>query len=74
MRQEQQAITAALGAVDFKFNFQVASAGARHASSVIIQATNVYDATAIFRASWPTIESLARRKLAADDRSSIKLE
>jgi hypothetical protein len=74
MRQEQRAIAAASSAVDFKFNFQVIDAGARHACSVIIQAISVHDATALFRANWPTIESLARRNLATDDRSNIRLE
>ena len=74
MRQEQQAIAAALSAVDFKFNFQITDAGVRHACSAIIQAVSVHDATAIFRANWPTIENLARRNLSAHARSDIRLE
>ena len=74
MRQEQQPIAAALSAVDFKFRFQMTNAGARHACSVTIQAINVHDAAAIFRANWPTIENLARRSLAANDLSEIRLE
>ena len=74
MRQEQQAIAAALSAVDFKFNFQITDAGVRHACSVIIQAVSVHDATAIFRADWPTIENLARRSLSAHARSDVRLE
>jgi hypothetical protein len=74
MRQEQQSIAAALSAVDFKFNFQIADAGARHACSVTIQAVNVHDATATFRANWSTIDRLARRSLAANHRSDIRLD
>jgi hypothetical protein len=73
MRQEQQPIAAALSAVDFKFHFQMTNAGARHACNVTIQAVTVHEATAIFRASWPTIENLARRSLAANDLSDIRL-
>jgi hypothetical protein len=74
MRQEQQPIAAALSAVDFKFRFQMTSAGTRHDCSVIIQAINFHDAAAVFRANWPTIENLARRSLAANDLSDIRLE
>jgi hypothetical protein len=74
MRQEQQPIAAALSAVDFKFGFQLANAGARRACSVTIQAVTVHDAAAIFRANWPTIENLARRSLAENNRSDIRLE
>jgi hypothetical protein len=74
MRQEQQAIAAELSAVDFKFNFQIIEAGARHACSVVIQAVSVHDATAIFRANWPTIEHLARRGFSVHERSEIRLE
>jgi hypothetical protein len=74
MRQEQQPIAAALSAVDFKFRFQMTNAGTRHDCSVTIQAVNIHDATAMFRANWPTIENLARRSLAANDLSDIRLE
>jgi hypothetical protein len=74
MRQEQQSISAALSAVDFKFHFQLAKAGTRRACSVTIRAVTVHDAAAIFRANWPTIEELARRSLVANDPSDIRLE
>jgi hypothetical protein len=74
MRQEQRRISAALSAVDFKFRFQLENAGARHACSVTIQAVSVHDAVAIFRANWRSIEELARRSLAANDPSDIRLE
>src|ERR1700744_3448648 len=74
MRQEQQSIAAALSAVDFKFRFQMTDAGAAHACSVTIQAVSIHDAAAIFRANWLTIENLARRSLAANDPSDIRLE
>jgi hypothetical protein len=74
MRHEQQAVAAELSAVDFRFNFQMTEAGARHACSVVIQAVNIHDATAIFRANWPTIERLARRSLSVRERNEIRLE
>jgi hypothetical protein len=74
MRHEQQPIAAALSAVDFKFRFQMTNAGARHACSVTIQAVDIHDAAATFRANWPTIENLARQGLAANDLCDIRLE
>lgn len=74
MRQEQQPIAVALSAVDFKFRFQLTNAGEQHACSVTIQAVSIYDAAALFRANWPTIEYLARRSLPADDLSDLRLE
>jgi hypothetical protein len=73
MRHEQRRIAAALTAVDFKFRFELASAGAQHACSVIIRAVSVHDAAAIFRTNWPTIESLARRNLAESGLGDIEL-
>jgi hypothetical protein len=74
MRQEQQPIAAALSAVDFKFRFQMTTAGKRHDCSVTIRAVDFHDAAAVFRANWPTIENLARRSLAANDLGDIRLE
>lgn len=74
MRQEQQSISAALRAVDFKFLFQLAKGGTRGACSVTIQAVTLHDAAAIFRANWSTIEELARRSLVANDPGDIRLE
>ena len=74
MRREQQPIAAALSAEDFKFRFQITDAGGGHACSVTIRALTVHDASAIFRANWPTIENLARLKLTANNRSHIRLE
>jgi hypothetical protein len=73
MRHEQQRIAAALTAVDFKFRFQLSSAGAQHPCSVLIRAVSVYDAAAIFRTNWPTIESLARQSLAESYLGDIRL-
>jgi hypothetical protein len=74
MRQEQQPIAAALSAVDFKYRFQMTNAGTRHDCSVTIRAVSIHDATAMFRANWPTIENLTRQSLAANDPSDIRLE
>ena len=74
MRQEQQTITVAPRTIDFKFRFQMTSAGARHACSVTIQAFSEADATTIYRSNWLAIEKLARRSLAANDRTEIRLD
>jgi hypothetical protein len=74
MRQEQRSIAAALSAADFKFRFQISSLGVQRTCSVTIHAVSMHDAAAIFRTNWPTIESLARRSIAADDRGDIRLE
>jgi len=74
MRQEQQSLSPAQQAADFKFNFQMTDAGARHACSVTIQAASKVDAAIIFRENWSTIEKLARLNLAAKGHREIRLE
>jgi hypothetical protein len=74
MRQEQQSLTAAHNAADFKINFQMTSAGARHACSVTIRALSKIDATVIFRENWLIIEKMARQRLTAQDKNEIRLE
>jgi hypothetical protein len=74
MRQEQPSLSPAQQAADFKINFQMTDAGARHACSVTIQAASKVDAVIIFRENWSTIEKLARLNLAAKGRSEIRLE
>ena len=74
MRQEQQSLTAANNAADFKINFQMTNAGARHACSVTIRALSKIDATAIFRENWLIIEKIARQRLTAQDKNEIRLE
>ena len=74
MRGEQQSLSHAQRAADFKINFQMTNAGARHACSVTIRATSRIDADAIFRDNWFTIEKLARLNLVADQPGEIRLE
>lgn len=74
MRQEQQPISPAQQAADFKINFQMTDAGARRACSVLIRAVSKVDADDIFRQNWPVIEKLARLNLAAQDQREIRLE
>lgn len=74
MRQEQPSLSPAQQAADFKINFQMTEAGARHACSVTIQAASKVDAVIIFRENWSTIEKLARLNLAAKNHSEIRLE
>ena len=74
MRREQQSLSPAQRATDFKINFQMTDAGARRACSVTIRAVSKIDADAIFRENWSTIENLARLNLAAKDQNEIRLE
>ena len=74
MRQEQQSLSPAQRAADFKINFQMTDAGARRACSVTIQAVSKFEADIIFRENWSTIEQLARLNLAAKDRGEIRLK
>ena len=74
MRREQQSLSAAQRAADFKINFQMTNAGARHACSVTIRAMSKIDADTIFRDNWFTIEKLARLNLVAEQPREIRLE
>ena len=74
MRREQQTLSPAQRAADFKINFQMTNAGARHACSVTIRALSRIDADAIFRDNWFTIEKLARLNLVAEQPGEIRLE
>jgi hypothetical protein len=74
MRREQPSLSPARRAADFKINFQMTNAGARHACSVTIRALSRIDADAIFRDNWFTIEKLARLNLTAEQPGEIRLE
>lgn len=74
MRQEQQSLAPAHSAADFRINFQMTNAGARHACSVTIRAISKTDAAAIFQENWPTIEKLARQSLVVKGENAIRLE
>ncbi len=74
MRREQQSLSHAQRAADFKINFQMTNAGARHACSVTIRAVSKIDADAIFRDNWFTIEELTRLNLIANQPGEIRLE
>ncbi len=74
MRREQRSLSHARRAADFKINFQMTNAGARHACSVTIRAVSRIDADAIFRDNWFTIEKLARLNLVAEQPGEIRLE
>ena len=74
MRREQQVLSHAQEAADFKINFQMTNAGARHACSVTIRAISKIDADTIFRDKWFTIEKLARLNLVAEQPGEIRLD
>jgi hypothetical protein len=74
MRYDDHSIAEDTDAVDFNFNFQIATSGGRKACSVRVQAHNFHDATGFFRENWPTIELMARESLAlAADGTEIRL-
>jgi hypothetical protein len=60
MRQKQTSIKGDGESVGYTFHFQVANGGARRACCVRVDASNMQEATALFRRKWSLIESMAR--------------
>ena len=46
--------------VGYTFFFQIANDGGRRACCVKVDASNIHEASALFRQNWPVIESMAR--------------
>ena len=74
MRREQQPLCIASATADFRFNFQMTDGGVRHACSVIIQAPTRDEAASLVRENWPTIEKLARERLATAASSKVQVQ
>jgi hypothetical protein len=74
MRHVQQPFVPAQDTAEFRFNFQMISAGARHACSVTIRATDEVQAATLFRENWPAIEKLARKNVATNAARQLRLE
>jgi hypothetical protein len=60
MRQERAAIDVDGKSVGYTFFFQIADEGGRRACCVKVDASNVHEASALFRQKWPAIELMAR--------------
>jgi hypothetical protein len=74
MRHVQQPLTLAQSTAEFRFNFQMISAGARHACSVTIRAIDEVQAATFFRENWSVVEELARKHLAMNAAKEIRLD
>lgn len=46
--------------VGYTFFFQIANDGGRRSCCVKVDASNIQEASALFRQNWPVIESMAR--------------
>jgi hypothetical protein len=60
MRQERTPTNGDGETVGYTFFFQIASEGGRRACCVKVDASNIHEASALFRQKWPVIESMAR--------------
>jgi len=74
MRHVQQPVALAQNTAEFKFNFQMISAGARHACSITIRAIDEIQAATFFRENWSVIEELAHKHLAMNAAKEIRLD
>jgi hypothetical protein len=60
MRQQRTSVNGDGESVGYTFFFQIANDGGRRACCVKVDASNIHEASALFRQKWPVIESLAR--------------
>jgi hypothetical protein len=60
MRQERTPINGDGETVGYTFFFQIATEGGRRACCVKVDASNIHEASALFRQKWSVIESMAR--------------
>ncbi len=60
MQRERTLICGDGESVGYTFFFQIANDGARRACCVKVGASNVQEASALFRQNWTIIESMAR--------------
>ena len=63
MRQERTAINGDGKSGGYTFFFQIADDGGRRACCVKVDASNMQEASALFREKWPVIESMARDRV-----------
>jgi hypothetical protein len=73
MRHVPRPLVLAQDTAEFRFSFQMISAGVRHACSVTIRATDEIQAATLFRENWSAIEELARKNLAINAAKEVRL-
>jgi hypothetical protein len=67
MRPERTPISGNGDPVGYTFFFQIANEGGRRACCVKVDASNIHEASALFRQKWPVIESMARDGICSGD-------
>ena len=60
MRQERTPINGDGESIGYTFFFQIANQSGRRACCVKVDASNIHDASTLFRQKWPIIKSMAR--------------
>jgi hypothetical protein len=60
MQKERTLTTGDGESVGYTFFFQIANDGGRRACCVKVDASNMQEASVLFRQNWPVIESMAR--------------
>ena len=60
MRQERTPMKGNGEPAGYTFFFQIANEGGRRACCVKVDASDIHEASALFRQNWPVIESMAR--------------
>ena len=60
MRQERTPMKGNGEQAGYTFFFQIANEGGRRACCVQVDASDIHEASALFRQKWPVIESMAR--------------
>jgi hypothetical protein len=66
MRQERMPMNGNGESAGYTFFFQIASEGRRRACCVKVDASDIHEASALFRQKWPVIESMARDGISGD--------
>jgi hypothetical protein len=67
MRKEQTLMSGGREPVGYTFFFQIANNGGRRACRVKLDASNIQEASALFRQNWSVIESMARDGIDSED-------
>jgi hypothetical protein len=67
MRQERTPMKGNGEPAGYTFFFQIANEGGRRACCVKVDASDIHEASALFRQKWPVIESLARDGINSGD-------
>jgi hypothetical protein len=65
MRREKQPVCDDPKTTGYTFHFQISSGIGRRACTVEVFAQDFHDAAVLFRTNWPTIELMARNRVAS---------